>query len=486
MQMTLETAPSQAAKAEDTHLVALRSPTGVALMAATVLASMVAAVDANVIKVAVPAIGRDLGANVTDVQWTLTSYLVTVAALLLLSGALADRFGLRRVLGVGLLVLLVSSVLCAVAPSVATLIAARIVQGVGGALVIPTSLALLNGTLRGADRARGIGVWAGLETLGTTVGPYVGGWLVDQASWRAVFLLGIPLILAGLAALRWVPESAVARRPLSPDVLGGLLAVIGLGGVIYALTVGSATGWLSTQVVLAAAVGVVALAALVPAERRVRAPMLRLSLFVSRQFDAINLSTVFLYGALGAASYLVILQCELQLGYSAAQAGATLIPETAVFLAIAPISGFLVARFGPRWLMVSGMLVVAAAFFWLAGLRSGESYAEAILPPALLWGIGIGIAVTPLTSAVLAAVGDADLGEATAVNDAASRLGGVVVIALVPALIGATAGLGLGDALVRGYQPAMIVLGGLCIAAAVIAGVFVADDRGHQGSEQTA
>jgi EmrB/QacA subfamily drug resistance transporter len=463
--------------ATDSPLVALRSATGIALIAATVLASAVGSLDANVIKVAVPAIGQDLHASVATLQWTLTSYLLVVAALLLLSGALGDRFGRRRVLAVGLLVMLVSSVLCAVAPSAGALIGARVVQGIGGALVVPNSLALLNGTLRKSDRARGIGIWAAIETLATTVGPYVAGWLVDQGSWRAVFLLNLPLILAALLVLTQVPESSDARRALSLDVFGALLALIGLGGVIYALTAGPASGWLSLPVLIATAVGALSLAALVPVERRLRAPMLRLSLFVSRQFDAINVATVLLYGALGAASYILFLQFELRLGYSAAQAGAALIPESAVFLVIAPLSGALVSRVGPRRLMVSGILMVAAAFIWLSGAHSGGSYTTTILPPVLLWGLGIGVTVSPLTAAVLAAVDDADLGEASAVNDTAARLGGVIVVALVPVLIGASDGSGLGHALVRGYQPAMITLGAICVAAALVAAVFVSDDR---------
>ena len=471
------TSTDYAASLKDSPLVALRSATGVALIAATVLASGVTSVDADVIKVAVPAIGRSLGAGVTALQWTLTSYLLMVAALLLLAGALADRFGRRRLLIIGLLVMLVSSVLCATAPSIGVLIAARVAQGAGAALVVPTSLALLTGTLRDSDRARGIGIWAGLETIGTTVGPYVGGWLVDHGSWRYVFLLNLPLILAGLLALRYVPESGVARGPLSLDVPGALLAVVGLGGVIYALTVGPVSGWLSVPVLITVAVGVVSLVALVPAERRQRAPLLRLSLFASRQFDAINVMTVLFYGAIGTAGYLIILQCELRLGYSAAQAGAALIPWSVVFLVLAPLSGALVKWVGPRWLMVVGVLAVAAGFFWLSGVRPGDSYVDAILPGVLLWGVGVGLAVTPLTAAVLAAVSDADLGEASGINDAASRVGGVIVIALVPVLIGATGGRGYAHALVHGYQPAMIVMGALCAAAALVTALFVTDAR---------
>ena len=413
-------------------LVALRSRAGVAVIAATVLASLIGFLDASVVNVAVPAIGRSLHASVASLQWTLTSYLLAVAALLLLSGALADHFGRRRVLAAGLLVMLAASVLCAVAPSAGLLIAARVVQGAGAALVVPSSLALLNGTLRPGDRARGIGIWAGLATLGTTVGPYAGGWLTDHVSWRAVFLLNPPLVLAGLLVLWYVPDAGRARRPLSLDPAGALLAMAGLGGLIYALTAGPASGWLSAPVLITAITGVICLAALVAAERRRRAPMLRLSLFGSRQFDAINVMTVLLYGALYAAGYLVILQCELRLGYSAAQAGAALIPESVVFLAVAPVSGALVARTGPRWLMVAG---------------------------------------------ILAAVGDTDLGEASAVNDAASRVGGLVVVGLVPVLIGAGGGRSLGHALAHGYQPAMLVMSALCAGAALVTGLFVSDSR---------
>ena len=206
--------------------------------------------------------------------------------------------------------------------------------------------------------------------------------------------------------------------------------------------------------------------------------MVRLSLFASRQFDAINVTTVLFYGGFSAVSYVLVLQFQLQLGYSAAQAGAALIPWAAVFVVISPLSGALVARVGPRWLMVSGMLTVAVAFVWLGvAAHHGASYAGAILPPVVLWGLGLGLTVTPLTAAVLAAVGDPDLGEASAINDAASRLGGVIAIAAVPALIGATGGSSLGHALADGYEPAMIAAAGLSAGAAVIAALFVSNVR---------
>ena len=463
--------------AADGALASLRSATGIALIAATVLASGVASYDAYVVNVAVPAIDRHFGAGVTTIQWTLTSYLLAVAALLLVAGALADHFGRRRVLVVGLFVMIVSSILCASASSIDVLIGGRVVQGIGAALVVPTSLALLNGSLRESDRARGIGVWAALSTLATTVGPYAGGWLVDHASWRWVFLLNVPLILLALVALLRVPETSGERRPLSLDVVGALLATLGLGGVIYALTDGAGAGWSSARILIAFVVGGLSLAALVPVERRRRAPMLRLSLFASRQFDAINAATVLFYGALSAAGYLIVVQLELQLDYTATQAGAALIPSTIVFLFLAPFSGVLVSRIGPRWLMVAGILLVGLSQVWLAQVGPGSSYLATILPASLVRGAGLGLAVTPLTAAVLAAVGDADLGEASAINDAASRVGGVIAIALVPLLIGVSAGGTLAESLTDGYESAMLVIGALCAGAAVVSWLFVSDAR---------
>ena len=360
-------------------LVLLRSRTGAALVATTVLASAACSLDASASQVAVPAIGRSLHAGVAGVQWTLTGYLLAVAALLLLAGALADRFGRRRLVTVGLSTMLVAAVSCTLAPSIGVLIAARIAQGIGGAMVVPSSLAMLNGTLRSADRARGIGIWAGLETLAISVGPYVAGWLVDDVTWRVVYLLSAPLILIALVVLQRVPETSSERRSQPIDIIGGGLAVLGLGGLVYALTVGPGAGWLAARVIVTAVVGLGALTALVVVEGRRRAPMLRRSLFASRQFDAINVGTFVLYGALAAAAYLVFLQCELRLGYSAAQAGAALIPETVMFLVLAPISGALVGRLGPRWLMVMGIVLVAAGLILVLRrppgrvLRHGDS-----------------------------------------------------------------------------------------------------------------
>jgi EmrB/QacA subfamily drug resistance transporter len=456
---------------------ALRSATGAALIAATVLASAIASYNASVINVAVPAIGRHFSAGVAAIQWTLTSYLLAVAALLLVAGALADRFGWRRMLEIGLCVMFAASILCAWASSMGVLIAGRAIEGVGAALVTPTSLALLNGTLRKSDRARGIGLWAGIETLALAFGPYVGGWLVDHGSWRWIFLLNLPLIVLALLVVRRVPELGGDARSASLDAAGALVAVLGLGGIVYALTEGANDGWTSPAIVIAFVIGVGGLAALVPVERRRRAPMLRLSLFVSRQFDAINATTLLLYGGLAAAGYLVTVQLELKLGYTPVQAGAALIPVTLVFIVLSPLSGALVSRLGVRWLMVGGILLIGGAQLWLAQIHAGSHYLEAILPAALLQGVGLGLAVAPLTAGVLAAVHDSDLGEASAINDAAARVGAVVMVALVPVLIGLGAGSTLADGLTHGYRQAMIVIGGLSAAAAIVTWLFVSDAR---------
>jgi len=459
---------------DDDATVPLRSSRGAFVVAATVLASTIGFLDASVVNVAIPAIGKDLDAEVADLQWTVTSYLVAVTALLLIAGALSDRFGRRRILIIGLIVTLVASVFCALAPSASLLVVGRIVQGIGGALTVPSSLALLNGTLRPHDRPRGIGLWASLSTVGYTVGPFIGGWLVDNGSWRWLFLLNVPLVVLALLALLRVREQKAPPSEGAIDYLGAVLIAVGLGAVVYALTDGSASGWARPSIIGAAVVGVACLVALVPVELRVAHPVLNLRLFRSRQFSAINASTLLFYAAISAVGYLVLLRLELQLDYSPTFAGAALIPSSAVFLLVAPLSGSLVATFGPRWLMTIGILVAGSGFLWLSFVGAGSSYWVGVLPGILLQGLGFGLAVTPLTSAVLAAVSNADLGEASAINNAVSRLGGAVAIAVIPALAGAGVHT-LSETLAVAYQPGMLITAVLCLAAAAIAAVFVSN-----------
>ena len=281
------------------------------------------------------------------------------------------------------------------------------------------------------------------------------------------------------AVRRRVPETSGKHRSPSLDAVGTQLAIFGLGGLIYVLTDRAGSGWGSVRILIAFAVGALSLVALVPAERRRPAPMLKLTLFASHQFDAVNVATVLLYGALTAVGYLIIIELELKLGYPATQAGAALIPVTVVLLVLAPLSGALVSRIGSRWPMVAGILLAAELQGWLAQLHHDSGYGKEILPAALVRGAELGLAVTPLTAAALVAVGDADLGEASAINDAATRVGGVIAVGLVPVLIGVGVGTSLSEAPSNGYEPAMVVIGGLCVAAAIVTWLCASDERAN-------
>jgi MFS family permease len=457
-------------------LIPLRGARGTALIAATVLASMVGFLDAYMINVAVPAIGRDVHASVSELQWVLTGYLITVAALLLLAGALADHFGPRRILITGLLVMLVASLCRAVAPTPLTLILARLVQGVGGAFVCRaasrcSTARCARRTGRGASASGPVSPPSAPRSARTAA---AGSSTTPRGATCSCSTCRSSPLRSGCCAGSHRPRACGGR---AVDAVGALLAVIGLGGVIYALTAAPESGWTTGPVLASGLLGLACLVAMVPVEQRRHRPMLRTALFRSRPFSAINAATLLFYGALAAASYLVILQLELQLGYSATAAGTALIPESAVFLIVSPLVGGLVARVGTRGPMAAGILVVAAGFCWLSAARPGDSYAQAILPGAILWGLGIGLAVAPLTAGVLAAVDDSDLGEASAINDAASRVGGVVLVALVPALLGAGGAPGLGRPLAANYQSAMLVMAGLTVAAAALTALLVPSRR---------
>jgi MFS transporter len=284
--------------------------------------------------------------------------------------------------------------------------------------------------------------------------------------------------VTGMKAVpRRVPETSGEHRSPSLDAVGTLLANFGLGGLINALTDRAGSGWGSVRILIAFAVGALSLVAPVPARRRRPAPMLKLTLFASRQFDAVNVATMLLYGALTAVGYLIIIELELKLGYPATQAGAALIPVTVAFLVLAPLSGAPVSRIGSRWPMVAGILLAAESQGWLVQPHHDSSYGKEILPAALVRGTELGLAVTPLTAAALVAVGDADLGEASAINDAATRVGGVIAVGLVPVLIGVGAGTSPSAAPRNGYESAMVVIGGLCVAAAIVTWLFVSDER---------
>jgi EmrB/QacA subfamily drug resistance transporter len=449
---------------------ALRTATarGRWVIAAAVLGSGVAFLDSTVVNAALPAIAEDFGVDLTTLQWVVTAYLLTLGALLVIGGSLGDRYGRRRVFMLGLVGFGLTSSLCGLAPSAGFLVGARAVQGVTAALLVPGSLAIISASFHPDDRGRAIGAWSGLAGVSTAVGPFLGGWLIDAVSWRAVFLVNVPFIVVTLV-ITWhfVPETRDPGAGARIDVVGGVLLAVGLAGVVYALIEGPAKGW-SAVTSGAAVAGVVALGAFLLVEARAPNPMVPLGIFRSRQFSGANAVTFAVYAALGVTFFLLVVHLQSDLGYSALEAGASLIPLTVLMLAFSARSGAWAQRIGPRVPMTVGPIVAAGGMALLADVDPGVSYWTGVLPGVLVLGVGLTLTVAPLTSAVLAAVEDAHAGIASAINNAVARLAGLIMIAVVPALAGlstTTTGLDL-DA---GFATAMHIAAGTCAVGGVVA-----------------
>ncbi|WP_238418910.1 DHA2 family efflux MFS transporter permease subunit [Gordonia sp. 'Campus'] len=443
------------------------SPAGRWLIVAAVLGSGVAFIDGTVVNVALPAIARDLDTGLRGQQWVLDGYLLTLSALLLLGGVAGDRYGRRLVFVGGLAVFAVATVACGLAPTVELLVIARIVQGVAAAAVVPGSLALINAEIRPSDRGAAVGLWAGMSGATTALGPFIGGWLVDAASWRWTFLLSVPLALGALwIALRHVPDSRGAPADGSLDVAGAVAMTVGLAGVIYALIEGPSSGWTLVPVIAGLA-GVASLAGFIVLESRVRSPLLPLRLFRSSQFTGANLTTLLVYSALGGALFLLALQLQQSLGYSAFEAGAAMFPSTFIMLFGSPLVGRLAQRTGPRLPMTVGPLIAAGGFALMSRVEPGAGYIDAVLPGVLLFGLGMTVTVAPLTAAALAAVDDELAGTASGVNNAVARLAGLLAVAVLPAVAGIDAG--PGDPLGNGFQTAMYLCAACCAVGGLVA-----------------
>ncbi|WP_443333527.1 MFS transporter [Streptomyces sp. CB00455] len=393
-----------------------------------------ALLDSTVVNVALPRIGRDLDADMAVLQWTVNAYLLTLAGLILVGGALGDRFGRRRVFVLGVVWFAVGSLLCGLAPNAGVLVASRALQGVGGALLTPGSLALIQGSIRPGDRGRAVGLWSGLGGVGAAVGPFLGGWLVDGPGWRWVFLLNVPVAaLCVPVALRHVPESRDPHAHGRFDVAGAVLAAGALALVTYAL-IEARSG---SPLVIASAVGGVLLAvAFVCVERRRAHPMVPPEIFASRQFTAVNLVTLCVYAAFGGFFFLVVLQLQVVAGYSALAAGAALLPTTALMLLLSARSGELAERIGPRIPLTVGPLLCAAGMLLMLRVGPDASYVADVLPALLVMGAGMVTLVAPLTSAVLASVDPGRAGLASGINNAAARVAGLLAVAALPLLSG--------------------------------------------------
>ncbi|WP_405886985.1 MFS transporter [Streptomyces longwoodensis] len=464
--------------------VRLASPQGRWILLTTVLGSSMALLDSTVVNVALPRIGKDLDADLAALQWTVNAYMVTLAGLILLGGSLGDRYGRRKVFVIGVVWFAAASLLCGLAPNAGVLVAARALQGAGGALLTPGSLALIQASFHPDDRGRAVGLWSGFGGIGAAVGPFLGGWLVDGPGWRWVFLLNVPLaLLCAPIAVRHVPESdarsgvldAGARDAGAPgraprghfDVLGAALGALALALVTYALI--EAPGG-SLFVGPVAVAGVAAGVAFVVVERRRPEPMMPPDIFTSRQFTAVNLVTLCVYAAFGGFFFLSAVQLQVVAGYSALGAGTALLPTTVLMLLLSARSGELAERIGPRLPLTVGPLLCAAGMLLMLRVDEDARYLTDVLPAVLVLGLGMVSLVAPLTATVLASVDVSRAGLASGINNAAARAAGLVAVAALPLVTGmGPEAYRSAPAFDHAFDRAMAVCAGVLVVGAVLA-----------------
>jgi EmrB/QacA subfamily drug resistance transporter len=447
---------------DDGH-IALRSARGRWVLAATVLGSALAMLDATVVNVALPYLGAELGAGMSGLQWTVNAYTLTLAGLILLGGSLGDRFGRRRVFMIGTVWFALASALCAVAPTIEVLIAARALQGVGGALLTPGSLAIIQASFAKDERPRAIGAWSGLGGVASAVGPLLGGAMVQTIGWRWAFLINLPFAaLVLLVAARHVPESRDERAAGRFDVLGSVLAALSLAGITY--------GLIELDAPMPLVAGVLLGVAFVVVERR-RSPqaLVPVHLFADRVFTAVNAVTLVMYGAMGVVFFLLAVQLQVVSGFSPVAAASAMLPVTVLMLLLSPRAGELARRYGPRWPMAGGILLAGAGFLLMSTIGPGSSYVLHVLPSVTVFGLGLSAAVAPLTATVLASADDRYAGTASGVNNAVARTGGLLAVAAVPPLVGL-----VGDAFRdpavfdAGYRSAMLLSAALMVLSALV------------------
>src|SRR5689334_19395429 len=453
----------------------LSTPRGRWVVAATVLGSGMAALDATVVGIALPAIGRDFHASIASLQWVVNAYTLTLAGLLLLGGTLGDSYGRARLSVIGVVWCADASLPCGVAPNVEVLIAARALQGVGGALLTPGSLAILQASFAEEDRVAAIGAWSGLGGVATAIGPVVGGWLISAVSWRLVFFINLPLAAVVVAvSARHVPETKSPGPVPKLDIRGALCISGALAGITYGLIAASAEGWGSLPVLLPLAAGVLLLGLFILVEAREPEPMLPLGIFASRQFSAANAVTFVVYAALGGLLFLVPTVLQVVHGYEPIWAGTALLPVTFIMLALSSRSGALAARIGPRLQMSVGPVVIAASLLLFARISDSGDYLTAVLPAAVVFGFGVAIMVAPLTATALAAAPADHAGVASAVNNDVARAASLIAVAILPALAGISGDSYLHPAaLAHGFREAAIMAAVFCAAGGVLAALTI-------------
>ena len=461
---------------------AVKSTAGRWILAASILGSGAVFLEGSVVSVAMPAIGRDLGLGMAGLQWVMNGYLLTLSALMLFGGALGDRGSRPRVFALGLIGFAVSSVCCGLAPNIALLIAARVVQGIAGALVVPNSLALLETTFHGEARGAAIGKWSAWSGASTALGPFAGGWLVDAASWRFVFFSIVPFaVAAAWIAFRHATaaeKSTKGQSSSSLDYAGAVLATLGLAGVVGALIAGPDAGFTSPLVLASLIAGLLLLGGFVFVESRAQTPLLPLDVFGHREFVAANLNTLFVYASLNGLFFLLMLQLQNGLHYSAVVAGASLLPVNALLLLISPRSGHLAERIGARIPMAAGSLIAAVGMLLFTRVKPGASYVTTLLPALIVFGIGLGLLVAPLTTVALRSLGEKRAGIASGVNNAAARLAGLLATAAIPVAAGlAGSRRPSGTALAGAFTRAMVICAALCGVGAIVAATMISGKK---------
>ncbi|CAN5453720.1 MFS transporter [soil metagenome] len=435
----------------------------------TVLGSGMTALDGTVVNIALPRLGRDLDADFAGLQWVVNGYTLALASLILLGGSLGDRLGRRRIFTVGVVWFTVASLLCALAPTVGFLVAARVLQGIGGALLVPGSLAMLQASFHPDDRARAIGAWSGLGGVTTAIGPFLGGWLVDTASWRWIFLLNVPLgAVVIYVVIVHLPETKDPTIEGRLDLLGAVLGAAGLAAITY--------GFIERSFPIGGA-GAALFVAFLVAEARQPHPMLSLSVFRSRQFSAANGVTFVLYGGLGMALFLVGLVLQETMGYSPLAAGTATLPITVMMLTFSARAGGLARRIGPRIPMTVGPLVMAGGLVLMTRIEPGRSYLESVLPALLVFSAGLALTVAPLTATALAAADARHAGLASGVNNAVARTGQLLAVALIPILAGFSAGEAVpADTLLTGFHRVVLYAAGAVALAGLLSWAFIRAD----------
>jgi EmrB/QacA subfamily drug resistance transporter len=438
-----------------------------------------ASLDATVVGIALPVIGKDFHATVAGLQWVVTAYTLSLAGLLLLGGSLGDRLGRKRVFLIGVEGFAATSLLCAIAPNIEFLVAARVLQGVAAAMLTPGSLAILEASFREEDRSRAIGAWTAFGGIAGALGPFVGGWLIAAVSWRLIFLLNLPLALVVVTAtLRHMPESLDPSANAHTDYKGAIAITFGLAVITYGLISAPSSGWSSPATFSLLIGGVIMLIVFVVIEAREKMPMLPVAMFRSTQFLSANAVTLIVYAALSGSFFLLPVVLEQLDHYSPLEAGASVLPVTAIMFAFSARSGALAARIGPRLQMTVGPLVVGSGLLLFGRISASGTYLDQVLPAALVFGAGLAITVAPLTATALAAAPAKNAGMASAVNNDVARTGGLIAVALLPVVAGITGDVYLHPlALAHGFHTAMMMaaiacgIGGLLAAFGIRNGI---------------